>query len=491
MGGQVKRLSFLRMALQTLAQRNNNNAQEHLQQRPLSPPRPENDDREGWRDYWVQMGQSWRTEPEIDAKRQQYLAERRAIVPEIEKDIYPFKDVKLNRADVEWLLATHEDGRGPVYWSDKKQRKRKGLDLRGADLRSIDLSDLPLARICGGLTGERWNSVPDDRLDAAAVHLEGADLRTHLEDAELSGAHLEQADLRNAHLENAHLGRTHLEGVRLHFAHLESAFLRAAHLERAILYNTNLRKAILVGIYLEHAYLNEAYLEGTHLDDAILSDKRYVGPYLADTHWENTNLAVVEWSRIKILGEEDEARKKEQKSGEVKSKVKRLKEYERAVRANRQLAVALQSQGLNEVAARFAYRAQVLQKSVFRFQILQPGIALVQRLRQCGSWLFSWFLYLLAGYGYRPGRSIIAYLLMICIFAMAYFVFGMTGTGAHHLQWYEALVVSLTAFHGRGFFSEQFQPGDPQAIIAAIEAVVGLVIEISFIATFTQRFFGK
>ena len=71
----------------------------------------------------------------------------------------------------------------------------------------------------------------------------------------------------------------------------------------------------------------------------------------------------------------------------------------------------------------------------------------------------------------------------------AYSVLGLTG--AHHLQWYEALVVSLTAFHGRGFFSEQFKPGDPQAIIAAIEAVVGLVIEISFIATFTQRFFGK
>jgi hypothetical protein len=50
--------------------------------------------------------------------------------------------------------------------------------------------------------------------------------------------------------------------------------------------------------------------------------------------------------------------------------------------------------------------------------------------------------------------------------------------------------VSLTAFHGRGFFAQQFSPGDPQAIIAAVEAVVGLLIEISFIATFTQRYFG-
>jgi hypothetical protein len=61
----------------------------------------------------------------------------------------------------------------------------------------------------------------------------------------------------------------------------------------------------------------------------------------------------------------------------------------------------------------------------------------------------------------------------------------------HALTWNEAGVVSLTAFHGRGFFSSAFQPGDPQAALAAIEAVIGLLIEITFIATFTQRFFAR
>jgi hypothetical protein len=32
---------------------------------------------------------------------------------------------------------------------------------------------------------------------------------------------------------------------------------------------------------------------------------------------------------------------------------------------------------------------------------------------------------------------------------------------------------------------------DPLIMVAAIEAVVGLFMEMSFIATFTQRFFGK
>ena len=52
-------------------------------------------------------------------------------------------------------------------------------------------------------------------------------------------------------------------------------------------------------------------------------------------------------------------------------------------------------------------------------------------------------------------------------------------------------MVSLTAFHGRGFFATAFLPGDPQAALAAGEAVIGLLIEITFIATFTQRFFAR
>jgi hypothetical protein len=40
-----------------------------------------------------------------------------------------------------------------------------------------------------------------------------------------------------------------------------------------------------------------------------------------------------------------------------------------------------------------------------------------------------------------------------------------------------------------------FQPvqslGDPVAILASAEAIVGLLIEISFIATYTDRFFGS
>ena len=49
----------------------------------------------------------------------------------------------------------------------------------------------------------------------------------------------------------------------------------------------------------------------------------------------------------------------------------------------------------------------------------------------------------------------------------------------------------MTAFHGRGFFAGTFSPADPQAGVAALEAFLGLLIEVTFIATLTQRLFRR
>src|SRR5438270_929758 len=87
--------------------------------------RPPTNNRKAWKAYWKTQGQLWRTEPEIDVEREAYLAERRAITPDIEQGVYPFKDIKLTRADIEWLLATHENGRGPVDWKGTSQRERE------------------------------------------------------------------------------------------------------------------------------------------------------------------------------------------------------------------------------------------------------------------------------------------------------------------------------------------------------------------------------
>lgn len=134
---------------------------------------------EEWRAHWKAQRQPWRTEPEIDALRQEELTKRRAIAPDVEKGIYPFSGIKLNRADIEWLLATHENGRGPVDWSDESQRERKGLDVRGADLsgseyQHLSLAGLPLARLIGGLNLDEWLKATEKqrKLDIIVITLE-------------------------------------------------------------------------------------------------------------------------------------------------------------------------------------------------------------------------------------------------------------------------------------------------------------------------------
>ncbi|HLX58011.1 MAG TPA: pentapeptide repeat-containing protein [Ktedonobacteraceae bacterium] len=423
--------------------------------------------REAWKTYWEARGQPWRTEAEIDAERQHYLAQCRAITPDPRQGAYPFKDIALSRADVEWLLATHENGRGPVDWSDESQRERAGLDLRGADLRRVDLQNLPLAYTIGDVTWMEWRDLTLGQRTMAALLLEHADLKgAHLEHARLSYAHMERADLREAHLEGANLAGADLEG----------AYLRRTHLEGANLFNAHLDESILWEAHLEGAALSGTHLEGALLSDIILSNEKRVGPRLADVRWGDVNLAVVRWSQVKMLGEEEQARQKKQ-DDKVKDAATRLNEYETAVRANRQLATALSAQGLNEDAAHFAYHAQKLQRVVLR------------RRNKIGQYLFSGFLYVLAGYGYRPGRSLIAYLLVIGLFATTY---ALLGQSVHpSFSPLAALVFSITSFHGRGFFPGGIPLDNPITVLAALEAIMGLIIEISFIATFTQRYFAK
>ena len=430
---------------------------------------PANDDKEAWKTYWKEQGQLWRTEPEIDIERQKYLAERRKIKTSFKQGIYPFKgiDPKLSRADIEWLLATHENGRGPVFWNDESQRERDGLDLRGADLREVDLQGLPLARIIGGHNARiiiEGRPIMEEQDEAATVHLEGAYLyKAHLEGAYLYKAHLEGANLASVHLEEAYLCNAHLEGTDLILAHLEGAFLNYTHFEKAGFALAHLEGADLVAAHLEGADLHTIFFDGeTRLNSIILSNNKYGSASLCDIHWRDVNVAVVDWSMISRLGDENIAKKE-----------KSYYDYQYAARAYRQLSIVLRNQGLNEDAARLTYRAQLMQRKVFWYQ------------RKFAKWLGSLFLDLLSGYGYKVGRCFIAYALVIGLFASIYHLLG------NNPAWNKSIVISMTAFHGRGFFPDQFHPGDPQAFAAAIEALVGLLIEITLIVTLTQRLFGK
>jgi hypothetical protein len=193
------------------------------------------------------------------------------------------------------------------------------------------------------------------------------------------------------HLEKADLFEAHLDRGRMSGAHLEGKLMPIDDLRRVRKWVKNFPSS-LPPADLRRAFLNAA----TNLGNAILGEEKFGFTLLADVHWNDANLSIINWSTMKMLGDERLAEQREKTDSKLKDASERLNYYFAAVRAHRQLATALQSQGLNEVASRFAYRAQKLQRIVLRQQ------------SKFGQYLFSLFLDLLTGYGYKPGRSFIA-----------------------------------------------------------------------------------
>jgi uncharacterized protein YjbI with pentapeptide repeats len=483
-------------------------------------PRPPS----AWPAYWSSHGQPWRTDPEVDSTRRRQLEAYLAVAPNPRQGTYPFRGVRLSRADVEWLLATHENGKGPVDWQDETQLRRKGLDLRGAVLGG-DLRGLPLSRLQGGLARGEWDGwalTSKELLEAGAIQMDNVDLfGTHLEQASLASAQLRHADLRLANLRGANLTGACLEGANLTGACLEGANLTGAclkaayltgadlgkanlhrvQLERAILFGTQLNDAYLVGADLEGANLTGAHLEGADLrrarlgrailsgtlngidlSGAIMADENGTGPRLAAVAWGSVDLSVVDWSQVKQLDDEYVAYRREERADDALTESQAFK---RAIRAYRQLAVSLRSQGHDEEASGFAYRAYVLHRETLRRQVAgKQGGSLGSRSLQLGRYLFASLLDLTTGYGYKPWRSMIAYSLIVAVFALAY-------SGFNHISFLpDAVALSVSGFHGRSPFPSQSGPSSFMVLLA-IQSMIGLLVEICYIVVYTKRFLEK
>src|SRR5579859_4581165 len=136
----------------------------------------------------------------------------------------------------------------------------------------------------------------------------------------------------------------------------------------------------------------------------------------------------------------NDRRVREQKEARQEQKEHLPESYMTALRANRQLMVALQNQGLSEDADHFGYRAKIMRRNVLR----------LRGRRSFGQYIFSLFLDLLAGYGYKAERTLFAYLLTITLFAFGYYLIG-TNAGPS-ISPLVAFLISITSFHGRGLF---------------------------------------
>ena len=462
----------------------------------------------------------------------------------------PFAGVRLSGADVAWLAAPlrNPDNRTVpdlhLEGADLRQAHLESADLRFAHLEGAEFWQAHLEGAY--LYGAR---LEDASLDEA--HLESAGFfKAHLEGARLLQAHLEHADLVEAHLEGARLNQARLAGADFTRAHLESRVYAAddPNLARVRAVNPAF-PATLDPTDLRGALLDDATILR---DASLSAAGSRTGPQVSDVHWSGASLGALDWTaftrRGALLGDERAARgwrprryiesaaaKPEPTSdasvsqpplvpdvpddatasqaspaetqaqrdpnavgtarsvgAESRRAFRRAQRKEsgaawaRAMRANQQLARALRAQGLGDEADHFAYRAWVARRGVLR------------RRRAWLRWLAAGWLGFVAGHGYRFGRALALYVAVIATFTGLYLlasaetppfdVISVSQSIHAPLAWYDALALSVSAFHGRGFFQLPLRADDLSALLAVIESFIGLFVELGVVAAFARRY---
>ncbi len=131
-----------------------------------------------WKTYWAAQGELWRTEAEIDVSRQQILTDQLHIQYADNELKHPFKQMHLNRADLEWLIHLLPE--------------QNTLNLEGVVLNRVQLRSLPLKR--ANFTNARL-----ERADFFGAELEGA----IFVDAELEGTFFTHVKLEGANFLHA------------------------------------------------------------------------------------------------------------------------------------------------------------------------------------------------------------------------------------------------------------------------------------------------
>lgn len=318
--------------------------------------------------------------------------------------------------------------------------------------------------------------------------------RPNLDEADLRGANLARVQLCHASLKHASLDGVSFHGANLYRAVLFDARCEQTNFREANVFGADLGSAWLWDADFRDACLNRVSFTGTHFRGADLRGAELTAAWMdsttrfrvvkidsrtrvAEVVWNGVPLVQVDWAQMPTIGEELAIAASAGRTERIRCIVAAMQAYDA-------LGVVLQSQGVKEWATRYHLRALRLERQA---QLLRGHVL---------SWLLSWLIDTLSGYGQYAGRALRAYVLVVTSFTVAYYVLT-NYLGAYlpsqsaRLQWIEAAVLSISSFHGRGFFPQSISLGDPVAVLAAAEAVVGLFIELVFITTFSRRFLDR
>lgn len=436
----------------------------------------------------------------------------------------PYRWVRIRtREEVEWIMARRGWVADPHVAADKRPDFReahfhnaqlagvnlagadlrgafiRGANFRGADLRAADVSEdrdarvllflrslLSLVRLAYFFTG----------LIAVAITL------AVVSEAENRGRLVDplQKSLAHAAPQDVAIGVTILLAVWWYVCGIIDAFAVQWYPNLPPLFvktdmtDAKLGDANLSYTNLDHADFTRANLEGADFFHASLQYATF-----DDVMWGNTNLGSANLTGARI--ESPDRLKDMRLDAHTRlDGVRWLTLLRNMMRKSHTFPVRLRT--WQEMSTSFRATSIGLrdtgyftQASVFRQLERQVERRILLAEYHLVGWLGSWLLDTIAGYGERPGRIFRTYLVAVVAFATAYWsvtrLFPGTDPKTSPLHWYEALVLSLSSFHGRGLFPTTLTLGDPVAIVAAVEAAVGLFIELILIATFSRRFLGN
>ncbi len=384
----------------------------------------------------------------------------------------------------------------------------RGLYLCGANLSATTLEgvDLSAARLMQAhLHRTRGQGARLDKSDMTSAHAKSANfqfasfvkadlLDVDLRHATLTGVHLTEGDLSGARLGDATFDGAQLERAQLASVNLKYATFKQANLIGATLESASAEKADLSRADVRRANLNGISFSGRTALDELTFDAR---TRFGDTHWDGVSLGRVDWRQARRLGDEEylqiRLRELDEKYTPAIQKADSWaerrslahKRFEERIQLNRDVArvyhilrLALEQQRIIKPASMYRIRELQIQRRIMRMH------------NRWLSWLFSLSLNLVAGYGERPQWAFFWYLGIVSAFALidtaiAHF------TGPRSFSVIDFLAFSLASFHGRGFFPASSTEIPIQSAItrlAELEAVIGLYLELTFIASFTKRF---
>ncbi|MDB6096553.1 MAG: hypothetical protein JWM09_831 [Francisellaceae bacterium] len=230
----------------------------------------------------------------------------------------------------------------------------------------------------------------DQDLDKSQLNI-----KSDLEELAYKGESMEGFCLKGVNLENLNLNPQAKES----FINLRGAILSRANLKNAHLYSVDLSGANLLKADLSYANLN----------NANLSDANLLGIRL-----KNTKISHINWGEY--LYQERMALEMEKKGHYQLAKLFFIE----AEDIYRYLIVECQNyRGLSDEAGLFFYKKKVMKRH------LLPRNSFIR--------FFSWTADFYYGYGERPLQAVNASFVIVVLFSILYFIFGLSQMNQHYI----------------------------------------------------------